>query len=209
MLCVDAVSAEFSTVFAGFLDAGGYRSRERSSGQREFYCFHRPSDDTYPAMIEPFARRPETQPLPDSVKLSPIPLEEDVISLSAILLDDDYFEALRDMRVVIDGISLIDERILIPFKARAFLDLSGLRAGGQDIDSRHTRKHRGDVFRLIQLLPGEGELNVTGPIRADLVELLERVYDAPEFDYKALKLPITLADAIALLSRYYRLDTTD
>ena len=185
VLCVEAVSAEFATVFASFLDAGGYRARERYSGQREFYRFHRPSDDTYPAMIEIFVHRPETQPLPDSAKLSPIPVEEDVISLSAILLDNDYFEALQDMRVVIDGISLIDERILIPFKARAFLDLSRFRSRGENIDSRHIRKHRGDVFRLIQLLPGEGELNVAGPIRADL------------------------ADAIALLSRYYRLDKTD
>ncbi len=209
VLCVEAVSAEFATVFASFLDAGGYRARERSSGRREFYRFHRPSDDTYPAMIELFARRPETQPLPDSARLSPIPVEEDVISLSAILLDDDYFEALRNMRVAIDGISLIDARILIPFKARAFLDLSRFRAGGEDIDSRHIRKHRGDVFRLIQLLPGEGEINVADPIRADLAKFLERVSDDLEFDYKVLKLPITLADATALLSRYYRLDKTD
>ena len=59
---------------------------------------------------------------------------------------------------VIDDISFVDERILIPFKARAFLDLSECKAKGERVDARHIRKHRGDVFRLVQLLPGEGSL---------------------------------------------------
>ena len=209
VLCVEAVSAEFATVFADFLDAGGYHARERSSGRREFYRFHRPSDESFPAMIELFARRPEAQPLPNGAELSPIPVDEDLISLSAILLDENYFEALRNMRVVIDGISLVDARILIPFKAHAFLDLSGRRTKGEKVDVRHIRKHRGDIFRLVQLLPGKGEITVADPIRADLAAFLERVHGDPDFDYKALKLPVTLADATAILSRYYRLDATD
>ena len=32
-------------------------------------------------------------------------------------------------------ISLVDETILIPFKARAFLDLSGRKANGEDVDA--------------------------------------------------------------------------
>ena len=125
VLCVEVVGAEFGTVFADFLEAGGYRARERSTGRREFYRFHHPADDTFPAMIELFARRPDTQLLTDGAELAPIPVEEDVIGLSALLLDDDYFEALRNMRCTIDDISLVDERILIPLKARAFLDLAG------------------------------------------------------------------------------------
>ena len=108
VLCVEVVGAEFGTVFADFLEAGGYRARERSTGRREFYRFHRPADDTFPAMLELFARRPDTQLLPEGAELAPIPVEEDVISLSAILLDDNYFDALRNMRRVIDDISLVD-----------------------------------------------------------------------------------------------------
>ena len=132
VLCVEVVTVEFGTVFADFLEAGGYRARERSTGRREFYRFHRPADETFPAMIELFARRPDTLKLPNGAELSPIPVEEDVISLSAILLDDDYFEALQKARRVIDDISLIDETILIPLKAHAFLDLSERKANGED-----------------------------------------------------------------------------
>ena len=147
VLCVEAVSTEFGMVFADFLEAGGYRARERSTGRREFYRFHHPADETFSAMIELFARHPNVKPLPEGTELSPISVEENVISLSAILLDKDYFEALQNMRIVMGGISLGDGKILIPFKVRAFLDLSKRKAEGENIDARHIRKHRGDVFR--------------------------------------------------------------
>ena len=208
VLCVEVVGVEFGTVFADFLEAGGYRARERSTGRREFYRFHRPADETFPAMIELFARRPETLEPPNGAELSPIPVEEDVISLSAILLDDDYFDALQKARRVIDEISLVDETILIPFKARAFLDLSGRKANGEDVDARHIRKHRADVFRLAQLLPGSGKLPLADPIRADLAEFLGQVARDPDFDYKGLKLPLPLADATAILNGYYQLSSS-
>ena len=208
VLCVEVVAVEFGAVFADFLEADGYRARERSTGRREFYRFHRPADETFPAMIELFARRPETLELSNGAELSPIPVEEDVISLSAILLDDDYFEALRKARRVIDEISLVDETILIPFKARAFLDLSGRKANGEDVDARHIRKHRADVFRLAQLLPGSGNLPLADPIRADLAAFLEQVASDPDFDYKGLKLALPLADATAILNGYYQLSSS-
>ena len=52
VLCVEVVSVKFGTVFADFLEAGGYRARERSTGRREFYRFRRPADEAFPAMIE-------------------------------------------------------------------------------------------------------------------------------------------------------------
>lgn len=207
VLCVEVVGAGFARVFADFLEEGGYQARERSTGRREFYRFHRPSDETFPAMIELFARRPDALALPDSATLAPIPVEEEVISLSAILVDDDYFGALDEMRLVIDDISLVDERILIPFKARAFLDLSERRAKGEKVDARHIRKHRGDVFRLVQLLPEEGSLALAASIRADLGEFLGQVLEDSAFDYAALGLPLTRDDATAILGRYYRLDS--
>lgn len=208
VLCVEVVSVELGTVFSKFLDAGGYQARERSTGRREFYRFHRPTDETFPAMIELFARRPDTLKLPNGVELSPMPVEEGVISLSAILLDDDYLEALQKARRVIDDISLVDETILIPMKARAFLDLSGRKANGQNVDARDIRKHRADVFRLTQLLPGSGNLPLAEPIRADLAAFLQQVGSDPDFDYKALKLVLPLPDAMAILHGYYQLRTS-
>ena len=206
VLCVEVVSADFATVFAAFLEAGGYQARERSTGQREFYRFHRPSDTAFPAVIELFARRPDTLVLSDDAHLSPIPVEEEVISLSAILLDDNYFEALQEARRVVEDISLVDQRILIPFKARAFLDLSRRKRNGEDVDPRHIRKHRDDVFRLVQLLPGDGEHVLAHPLRTDLDKFLQQALSDPTLDYTALNLPIPLSESTAILVRYYQID---
>ena len=59
VLCVEVVDAAFGETFKAFLDAGGYEARERSDGEKEFYRFHRPKDETYPFMIELFARKPK------------------------------------------------------------------------------------------------------------------------------------------------------
>ena len=80
------------------------------------------------------------------------------------------------------------------------------RANGEEVDAKHIRKHRGDVFRLVQLLPGEGEFSLADPIRTDLREFLKQCVSDPSFDYAVLKLPIRLDDSAAILNRYYRLD---
>ena len=146
--------------------------------------------------------------LSEGAELAPIPVEEGVISLSAILLGDNYFDALRHMRRVIDDISLLYERILIPIKARAFLDLAQRRANGESVDARHIRKQRADLFRLTQLLPGEGSLALADSMRADLGEFLGQALGDPGLDYAALRLPFTLDDATAILGRYYRLESS-
>lgn len=203
VLCVEIVDKAFADVFAGFLEAGGYQARERGTGEREFYRFHKPTDDSYPAMIELFSRKPGGFELPDDAKLTPIPVEESAISLSAILLDDDYYAALQDKRRIIDGVSLADESILIPFKARAFLDQSGRKAAGEDVDGKMIRKHRNDVFRLAQLLPAETDLAMSAPLTSDMTAFLDAVNADKDFDYKSLKLAIDYDAAIALLRRAY------
>ena len=146
--------------------------------------------------------------LSEGAELAPVPVEEGVISRSAILLGDNYFDALRHMRRVIDDMSLVYERILIPFKARAYLDLAQRRVNGESVDARHIRKQRADVFRLTQLLPGEGSLALAASMRADLGQSLGQALGDPGFDYAASRLPFTLDDAIAILGRFYRLDSS-
>lgn len=94
--------------------------------KEEIYRFHKPSDQGFPFMIELFSRKPGTLDLPENAERTPIPVEEDIVSLSAILLDDGYYEALNSAKRRIEQVTVIDETLLIPFKARAFLDLSAI-----------------------------------------------------------------------------------
>lgn len=203
VLCVEVVDAAFGESFNAFLDAGGYEARERSDGQKEFYRFHRPKDDAYPFMIELFSRKPDTLNLPEGAKLTPIPVDEDAVSLSAILLEESYYEALQTAKRQVDGVTIIDETLLIPFKARAFLDLSERAEQGEKIDSKNIKKHRNDVFRLAQLLPGDAAIEVSEPIRDDLRHFFDLAEADKTLDPKSFDVPLTRDEAISLLRTAY------
>ncbi len=205
VLCVEVVDAAFGEEFKAFLDAGGYEARERSDGKKEFYRFHRPKDKSFPFMIELFSRKPGTLTLPDDAELTPIPVEEDVVSLSAILLDDGYYEAMQSAKRVVDGVTIVDETLLIPFKARAFLDLSERAAKGEKIDSKNVKKHRADVFRLAQLLPRDANIKLAEPIVADLKRFLDLAAKDATLDPKSFGVPFSRDEAVALLRSAYGL----
>jgi hypothetical protein len=205
VLCVDRVDAEFGGAFKTFLDKGGYQAREKSSGGKEFYRFHKPANSAFPSMIELFARKPEMVVLPDDATLTRIDVEQDVVSLSAILLNDAYYEALQNATRTIDKITVLNETLLIPFKAHAFLDLSDRLAAGQKIDSKTIKKHRNDVFRLVQLLPKGVTVNLSGPIQADLKRFLDADNADGGIDMKALGLPFTHDEGRNILRSTYGL----
>ncbi|MBB4660241.1 hypothetical protein [Parvularcula dongshanensis] len=205
VLCIEVVDSAFAARFQEFLDAGGYSARERSSGRKEFYRFHKPERADYPAMIELFARRPDVPLLPEDATLSPIPIEDEALSLSAILVDDDYYNLLLERRVAKNGLSLIDAATLIPFKARAFLDLSRRHAAGERVASKDIRKHRADVFRLTQLLPATGKIDVADQIRSDLTAFINDV-ETDGYDPSAVVPGLALDDGATLLGRFYGLE---
>lgn len=157
VLIIEVVDAAFGNRFWEYVTAAGYEHRNKSTGKPQFYRFMNPRSKDYPAMIELFTRKPDAILLPEEEVLSTLPMEEDVSSLSAILLDNDYYDFLRRGRVRVAGIPVLDAPYLIPFKAKAWLDLSKRKAAGEQIDSRNIRKHKNDVFRLTELLDREME----------------------------------------------------
>src|SRR6202035_1508539 len=64
----------------------------------------------------------DTLKLPENIGIIPIAVDDDLMSLSAILLDDGYYQTLQSAKRMVNGVPVLDETVLIPFKARAFLD---------------------------------------------------------------------------------------
>ena len=205
VLCVEVVDAEFGRALHAFLDAGGYQARERSDGRREFYRFHRPIDLSFPFMVELFARRPVNIDLPEDAIYAWVPVDQDLISLSAILLDDAYFEALQTAKRQIDGVTIIDETLLIPFKARAVLDLTARSEEGANVDRKDIRKHRNDVFRLAQLLPEVARIELPESVRRDLRAFVEPARADENLNPRAFGIPFTRNEAADLLRTVYQL----
>lgn len=152
VLIIEAVDAAFGRKFWEYIVAAGYEHRNKSTGKPQFYRFTNPKSREYPAMIELFTRKPDAVIIPEDSTLSPLPMDEDISSLSAILLNKDYYELLKQGRVRVAGITILDAPYLIPFKARAWMDLADRKAEGKQVDSRNIRKHKNDVFRLTELL---------------------------------------------------------
>lgn len=187
VLIVEAVDAQFASRFWEYIVAAGYEHRNKSTGVPQFYRFTNPQSRDYPTMIELFTRRPDAIVLPDDAVLTPLPIDEEISSLSAILLNDDYYDFLKQGRVQISGVTILDTPYMIPFKAKAWIDLSDRKALGEAVDSKNIRKHKNDVFRLTELLDQNQErLNeVPAAVRNDMRTFFERM-GTEEVDLKQL-----------------------
>ncbi|WP_200334093.1 hypothetical protein [Thiocystis violacea] len=203
VILVEALDAGFGERFWAFVEAGGYQQRERSGGGREFYRFQKPSAPDFPAMLELFSRVPDAITLADGSVFTPLPVDEDIASLSAILLDDTYYTALVENSRVVDGVAVLDERLLIPFKAKAHLDLAMRRDQGEHIDQKNVRKHRTDVFRLLQLLPADERVVLPEAIAADMASFAAKVGADGDFQPKAIGLTGDAAAQTARLRTIY------
>jgi len=187
VLLVESLTADFGRRFWMYVTEGGYQHKNKSRGQPQFYRFTNPAKPGFPVMIELFSRRADAIELPANAVLTPLPLDDDLSSLSAILMDDDYYSFLRAGKTVIDGIPILDAAHLIPLKAKAWLDLSARKAAGEPVDSRHIRKHKSDVFRLSGVISPNAKVEASVTIIADLTAFCTAM-QAEEVDLKSLGL---------------------
>ena len=81
-----------------------------------------------------------------------MPIDDDISSLSAILLNESYYQLLKSGVTMVDEVLVLNITCLIPFKAKAYLDLKDRKLNGEHVDSKDIRKHKNDVFRLAQLI---------------------------------------------------------
>ncbi len=189
VLIVEAVDAQFAARFWDYVVTAGYEHRNKSTGVSQFYRFTNPQSRDFPTMIELFTRRPDAIRLPEGAVLTPLPIDEEISSLSAILLNDDYYEFLKQGRMRISEVTVLDAPYLIPFKAKAWMDLTDRKLAGEHVDSSDIRKHRNDVFRLSELLDQNQESlkNLPAAVKADMQVFFERIVSEDEdIDLKQL-----------------------
>ena len=159
-------------------------------------------------MIELFSRAPEGLTLGEGSHLTPIPLDEAVSSLSAILLDDDDYAFIVAGRREVEGCSYVGEDRLIPLKARAWLELDARRAQGAPLDSRDVRKHANDVLRLSQLLAATSIIPVSEKLAGDLAAFIAGIAGDATIDAQTLGIRSSVNDICARLALAYDLAGT-
>ena len=124
-------------------------------------------------MIELFSRKPIEFPIDDLSHLTPIHIGDDISSLSAILLNEDYYHFLKSGIKIIDGLPVLDEAHLIPFKVKAYIEIKEKVLQGERGQSRHIRKHRNDVLKLLTLLYEDKKIELNGILKVDMKQFIE------------------------------------
>lgn len=203
VLHVKSLDAEFARAFWAFIKDGGYEHREKSTGKLVFYRFHSPTDASFPFMLELFSAAPDLADPPAGTRLTPLPISDEVASLSAILLDDDYYDFLQQGMRAEGGISVLASSYIVPLKARAWLDLTARRDAGAQISSKDIRKHRNDIIRLCQLIAPAERIQLPAAIHEDLTAFAERALSEGAEPAVFGVVGLTLEDVQALVASVY------
>ncbi len=177
VLIVEALTAEFGNRFWSYVKEAGYTHQNKSTGTAQFYRFASPKTKDYPYMIELFSRNPDFIHLESNAVLTPLPIDDEISSLSAILLNEAYYNLLKSGQMIIEGIPVLKPICLIPFKAKAWLDLRERKTQGEHVDSKNIKKHKNDVFRLAQVITADTVQPLSKDIADDMALFISAMKD--------------------------------
>ena len=201
VLIIEALTPEFGERFWNFIVAGKYRNKATNSGKPQFYRFDKPEEDSFPKMIELFCR--SDFELKNAEGITPIHIDDEISSLSAILLDDDYYKALLDGKVVRSGLSVLRPESIILFKAKAYLDLMERKKAGGTDDSSDIKKHKKDILRIASELMLEKAIGLPVSVNEDIHMFIDSLEQDP-FDQNSLKMyGLKNDDIVALLKQVF------
>ena len=206
ILIVEALTTDFVIRFWEFILAGQYETRQRGNGKHEYFRFLKPKTVNFPFQIEIFARKPDILEITENIRLTPIPIDEDLSSLSAILMNDDYYYFTLEHSIIEDGIRLANIESLIVLKAKAFIDLSERKTTGETIDEKNIRKHKNDVFRLATMLTEMDSFTLSTDVQNDIENFCQNVFQLlPDSAFfRAIGVPAKPEDVFGLLCRAFQ-----
>jgi len=194
VLCIEAITLEFVLQFWKFINEGGYECYVKSGDKRCFYRFDNPMNPNYPFMLELLTDKSIQIEGIDQVT-HPIFVDDELVSLSAIMLNEEYYQFIMQNKRVIKGIMVVNEIAIIPLKICAYLDLSNKKANGLKISINDINKHRNDVYRLVQLLSNSPLSNIPTIIKQDISKFCNKLEEHPTI-LKQLQLDFESIDEI-------------
>jgi hypothetical protein len=176
-------SNELNSRISQYVQDGKYQLKEATEGAPRYYLFQKPENETYPEIIEIFARNEQEIALLEGQYIIPVQ-NDSVAKISAILLDEEYFALIKaNSRQTASGGSIVNALGNICLKARAHRELSERKSKGESVDDKDIRKHRNDILRLAVSLTGQERLALGPTSKADLKMAMGelRAMDAKQF----------------------------
>ncbi len=157
----------------------------------------------YPFKLELSSRRPDFLSEETQQRIAPFPFDDQTSSLSAFIMDEDYYNFLNENRVLIETLPYASVDCLMVLKAKAWLSLSAKKKEVH-VDQEKVNKHKNDFFRLY-LYHSPGLLELSNVIQADMAEFLQRM-EGENVDLKSLKMKqYDKAEILAQMRSFYGL----
>jgi hypothetical protein len=175
ILVVEALTSDFVKQFWQFVKDGRYERNESSNTERKYYRFVKPEQEEFPFQIELFSRSPDLIHIDEGIHLTPIPTPDDLSSLSAILLDEEYYGFILEHSSEVNALHRANIESLICLKAKAYLEITERIKKGSKEDSKLLRKHKGDIFRLGAMLPEGDQCELPGSIKNDMTNFIKDI----------------------------------
>ena len=156
IVIVENMTEAFGERFWQFVREAGYRPEKRKqtddeSPKYELYRFL-DGKEGYPEMIELLSRHSDIFGEPHGIIIEPLPIGEDVSSLSAIIMDDDFYNFTIAHSKLTNGIRHADSTALIALKAKAYMNLIADKQAGKHVNSKDIKKHRSDVLKNVVIM---------------------------------------------------------
>lgn len=209
VLLIEAIDEKFGITFWEFIKDGGYVHKQKNTGEDQFYRFANPTKAGFPIMIELFSRKSENLKLHFDSVLTPIHISESVTSLSAILLNDAYYELLVEGKSLVDGYSVLAIEYILLFKMKAWVDLLERKENGEQIDSRDVNKHKNDIFRLLVNISPSSKVDVSDQIQEDIIKFLD-IISREKVDLKNLGIStVSFDELLDRIKKLYHNTTED
>ena len=195
ILLIENRFEEFGKVMWKFINNGKYRYGWKSSEKLRFYRFTEPQTPGYQFMIELFSKDPGYQLHERNMIITPFHFSDEVSSLSAIMLNDEYYEFMLSGRKVVNEVAVLGAEHLIPFKMRAWIDLNRRKSEGEHVNSNDIKKHKNDVFRLMNIINPDETVSAPEVVKADIREFIIKK-PQERINLKNIGLDMTLEDAL-------------
>ena len=176
IVVVEHLTSNYIDAFWNFIRDGQYKNGKRKRGESkqpayEMYRFKDPIDG-YPVQIELLARHSDMLGEPSGFHIEPLPTEEEQYSLSAIMMDDDYYNLTIQHSIVVGGLRIASPVALVGLKTRAYLNLQEERAKGRQVNTKDIMKHRNDVLKLAVTIPRNADVRLSETITAGIRQFI-------------------------------------
>ncbi|MCL2650176.1 MAG: hypothetical protein FWD60_04010 [Candidatus Azobacteroides sp.] len=154
ILIIEKMTPEFGRRFWDFIVSGEYKTRQRKLDDKfskaELFRFIHPKAG-FPVQIELLSKHPDVLGEPTGFHLAPIPVGKDISSLSAILMDEEYYNQTIEDSIIENGIRIANPLSLLCLKVKAFLNLTEEKKTNPAVRNSDIKKHRDDVFKLLAM----------------------------------------------------------